>query len=87
MKRGRETMEVGALLSSNEIVQEAPLSAGLMSPDSSQWRTPVETPNQAWAGENIMDSVEMEVVSGDNEIDESKMDQNCLVIPVTKEEK
>nr|GMD52542.1 uncharacterized protein LOC109179535 isoform X2 [Ipomoea batatas] len=47
-KRGRGTSEHNRSKSMEGIVQETPLGAGLMSPESNQWRTPVETPSNAW---------------------------------------
>nr|GMC63017.1 uncharacterized protein LOC109179535 isoform X2 [Ipomoea batatas] len=47
-KRGRDSTVITPRMATDEVIQEIPLSAGLMSPESAHWRTPVETPNQAW---------------------------------------
>lgn len=75
------------LVPSNETVQESPMSTGLKSPGSPQWRTPIKTPNTTWGWKEMNDSAEKEIVSDDDVIDEDKMDLNCPVIPVTREEK
>nr|GMC57896.1 uncharacterized protein LOC109179535 isoform X2 [Ipomoea batatas] len=47
-KRGRDSTVKNPRMATDEVIQETPLSAGLMSLESAHWRTPVETPNQAW---------------------------------------
>nr|GMC60628.1 uncharacterized protein LOC109169367 [Ipomoea batatas] len=47
-KRGHDSTVITPRMATDEVIQETPLSAGLMSPESAHWRTPVETLNQAW---------------------------------------
>ncbi|XP_031111866.1 uncharacterized protein LOC116015840 [Ipomoea triloba] len=86
-KRGRDMMEKPLPSSTEEMVQETPLSAGLNSPESVQWGTPVETPNPAWGKSIHADPINTEVCSDEEAMEEDKMDPNWPRIPVTKEEK
>lgn len=86
-KRAREPTELHSTSPVDGIVQETPVSAGLKSPESAQWRTPVETPNNAWGRKLNYDPLEKEVVSDEEPMEEIDPDPNCPVIPVSKEEK
>ncbi|XP_031096887.1 uncharacterized protein LOC116001136 [Ipomoea triloba] len=86
-KRPRERIETTDSLSSGNNAQEAQLLADLKSPESAQWRTPVETPNTARGRKEILESFEKEAISEDEEMNEGESDPNCPIIHITKEEK
>lgn len=74
----------GAVISGT---QETPTAAGLTTPESAHWRTPVETPSNAWGrGINAMQA-EAKANSEEEPMDDEEADPNCPVIRVTKEEK
>nr|GMD16073.1 uncharacterized protein LOC109156274 [Ipomoea batatas] len=61
-KRPRDNKETPGQTPLVDTVQEAALFAGLKSPDSANWLTPVETPNMAWGKKDIEDPFEKEEV-------------------------
>lgn len=86
-KRGRNTTVQPVSTPRDGADQVTPLSAGIMSPEAVQWKTPVETPNSAWNRKVSFDTAELEAVSEEESMEEDKSDPNCPIIPVTKEEK
>ncbi|XP_031106253.1 uncharacterized protein LOC116010899 [Ipomoea triloba] len=86
-KRGRDSSKQPSTSPIDGIIQETPMSAGLKSSDSTQWRTPIETPNNAWGRKENYESTEQEEVSDEETMEEVESDPNCPVIPVSREEK
>nr|GME10406.1 uncharacterized protein LOC109174707 [Ipomoea batatas] len=69
-KRGRDLSKQPSTSPIDGIIQETPMSAGLKSPDSTQWRTPIETPNNAWGRKENYESTEQEEVSDEETMEE-----------------
>ncbi|XP_031097172.1 uncharacterized protein LOC116001433 [Ipomoea triloba] len=86
-KRNRAMAEQTMTWSFNEGVQGASASAGLMSPGSAQWRTPVETPSNMWGRKENATRLDDVEVSDEESMEVGESDPNCPVITVTKEEK
>ncbi|XP_031108885.1 uncharacterized protein LOC116013635 [Ipomoea triloba] len=87
MKRPRDSTEKSNQVQPAEIGQETTTFAGLKSPDSTRWQTPVETPNTAWGRKNVEDPFDKETASDDEIMGDERADPNCPIIRVTKEEK
>lgn len=86
-KRGRELEERVGFKPDDELVHETPLSAGLKTPKSAQWRTPAATPSHAWQQERPQEPPVEEIVLDEEAMNEDDMDPLCPVVPVTREEK
>ncbi|XP_031120258.1 uncharacterized protein LOC116023400 [Ipomoea triloba] len=86
-KRPRSATATPGPTTPDDTVQETQFLADLKSPDSTQWRTPVETPNTAWGRKEVPDTFDKEVVSEDEDMNDERSYPKCPVIHVTKEEK
>ncbi|XP_019173794.1 PREDICTED: uncharacterized protein LOC109169367 [Ipomoea nil] len=86
-KRGRDAVGTTAEPSPKQVTMESPTEPRAFSPESSQWRTPVITPNQVWNRRESFQPTEEAEESDDDTMEEDGRSFDYPVIKVTKEEK
>lgn len=85
-KRYRDAVASSSSAPPEEQMNETPTEAEAVTPESSQWRTLTQTPQDGWARKGFQPQEE-EVVSEDDTMDDGTFKSEFPIIPVTKEEK